>query len=169
MESPLLPSSGHGSDSRVVRRGRLLVAEDDVLLREGLVCLLVNAGFEVVAQTGEGMRLLELVRRHVPDLVIIDIRMPPSYTTERLDAARAIRERCPQVGILLLSAYVDLEHAMDLLAGGDRVGYLLKSRVTARRDLIVCRPPVRTHDDGPGRSRLRRPAVADRRGSARSR
>ncbi|MBC6460121.1 response regulator [Actinomadura sp. HBU206391] len=114
----------------MAHRGRLVVADDDVLLREGLASLLTRSGFEVVAQAGDGVRLLELVRRHLPDLVIIDIRMPPSFTTEGLDAARAIRERFPQVAILLLSAYVDLEHAMELLAGGDHVGYLLKTRVT---------------------------------------
>ncbi|GAA2111919.1 response regulator transcription factor [Actinomadura alba] len=120
----------------MTHRGRLVVADDDVLLREGLASLLTRTGFEVVAQADDGMRLIELVRRHGPDLVIIDIRMPPSFTTEGLDAARVIRERFPQVGILLLSAYVDLEHAMELLAGGDRVGYLLKSRVTDVAEFI---------------------------------
>ncbi|MBC6460122.1 response regulator transcription factor [Actinomadura sp. HBU206391] len=136
MESPRSSSSGHGSDAPLIHRGRLIVAEDDVLLREGLVCLLHKSGFEVVAQTDDGMRLLEMVRRHLPDLVIIDIRMPPSFTTEGLDAARAIRERFPQVAILLLSAYVDLDHAMKLLARGDRVGYLLKRRITDVEEFV---------------------------------
>ncbi|MBC6466077.1 response regulator transcription factor [Actinomadura alba] len=136
MEAPRSHSSGLDEDATVTHRGRLVVADDDVLLREGLASLLTRTGFEVVAQADDGMRLIELVRRHGPDLVIIDIRMPPSFTTEGLDAARVIRERFPQVGILLLSAYVDLEHAMELLAGGDRVGYLLKSRVTDVAEFI---------------------------------
>jgi DNA-binding NarL/FixJ family response regulator len=130
MEAPRSLGSGPDGDAAMTRRGRLVVADDDVLLREGLASLLGRSGFEVVAQAGDGARLIDLVRTHGPDLVIIDIRMPPSFTTEGLDAARVIRERFPQVAILLLSAYVDLEHAMELLAGGDRVGYLLKSRVT---------------------------------------
>jgi DNA-binding NarL/FixJ family response regulator len=130
MEGPRSPGSGLDDDGPMAPRRRLVVADDDVLLREGLASLLTRSGFEVVGQAGDGVRLLELVRELVPDLVIIDIRMPPSFTTEGLDAAKAIRERFSQVGILLLSAYVDLEHAMELLAGGNRVGYLLKSRVT---------------------------------------
>ena len=109
---------------------RLVVADDDVLLREGLAGLLERSGFEVVAQADDGRKLVSLVREHTPDLVIVDIRMPPTHTTEGLDAARTIREEFPEVGIVVLSAFVEVEHAMELLASGQRSGYLLKSRIT---------------------------------------
>jgi serine/threonine-protein kinase PknK len=115
---------------------RVALAEDDVLLREGLASLLERAGLEVVGQAGDGTELMELVRRHVPEMVIVDVRMPPSHSTEGLDAARTIREEFPQTGILVLSAHVEVEHAMELLASGERCGYLLKSRVTDVEDLI---------------------------------
>ncbi len=108
----------------------MVLADDDVLLREGLASLLARSGFDVVGQCGDGSELIELAREHRPDLAIVDIRMPPTHSTEGLDAARAIREELPQTAILLLSAHVEVEHAMDLLAGGERCGYLLKSRVT---------------------------------------
>jgi DNA-binding NarL/FixJ family response regulator len=111
-------------------RARVVVAEDDVLLREGLASLLARSGFEVAGQTDNGQELIELVRTEEPQLVLVDIRMPPTHTTEGLDAAEAIREEFPEMGILVLSAHVDVEHAMELLASGQRVGYLLKSRVT---------------------------------------
>jgi DNA-binding NarL/FixJ family response regulator len=120
-----LPSSGDG------RAGtRILLAEDDVLLREGLASLLVRSGFEVVGQTGDSAWILPLVRELTPDLVVVDIRMPPTNTTEGLDAAREIRNEFPATGILVLSAHAEVEHAMELLATGQRIGYLLKSRVT---------------------------------------
>jgi serine/threonine-protein kinase PknK len=109
---------------------RVVVAEDDVLLREGLASLLEAAGFEVLGRAGNASELLEHTRRHRPDLVVVDIRMPPSHTIEGLEAARAIREELPETAILVLSAHVEVEHAMDLLANGERSGYLLKSRVT---------------------------------------
>jgi DNA-binding NarL/FixJ family response regulator len=109
---------------------RVVVADDDVLLREGLVGLLERSRFEVLAQAGSGRELVALVREHTPDLVIVDIRMPPTHTTEGLDAARAIREEFPEMGVVILSAFVEVEHAMELLASGERSGYLLKSRVT---------------------------------------
>jgi DNA-binding NarL/FixJ family response regulator len=109
---------------------RLTVADDDVLLREGLASLLERAGFDVVGQGGDSEELLALVREHRPELAIIDIRMPPSHTTEGLDAARLIREEVPETAIVVLSAHVDVEHAMDILGSGERIGYLLKSRVT---------------------------------------
>lgn len=109
---------------------RLVLADDDVLLREGLATLLGRSGFEVVGQAGDASELLSLVRAFLPDLVIVDIRMPPDHSTEGLDAARVIRKEFPDIGILVLSAHVEVEHAMDLLASGDRMGYLLKSRVT---------------------------------------
>ena len=108
----------------------MIVADDDVLLREGLASLLDRSGFEVVGQAGDAERLMTLTRARVPDLILVDIRMPPTHTTEGLDAARTIREELPQVGILVLSAHVEVEQAMDLLSRGDRIGYLLKSRVT---------------------------------------
>src|SRR5207244_12835650 len=111
-------------------RTRVALADDDVLLREGLASLLERSGFDVVGQAGDGSELQELVREHRPDLVVVDIRMPPAHATEGLDAARAIREAFPETAILLLSAHVEVEHAMDLLANGERSGYLLKSRVT---------------------------------------
>jgi serine/threonine-protein kinase PknK len=112
------------------------VADDDVLLREGIASLLQRCGFEVVGQAGDGAALLDLVREHRPDLALIDIRMPPTHRTEGLTAAHAIRSEFAGVGIVLLSAYVEVEHAMDLLAGGDRVGYLLKSRVTDVNEFV---------------------------------
>jgi DNA-binding NarL/FixJ family response regulator len=111
-------------------RTRVVVADDEVLLREGLGSLLERSGFDVVGQCGDGAELIEIVREQRPQLALIDIRMPPTHTTEGLDAARAIREELPQTAIVLLSAHVEVEHAMDLLAGGDGSGYLLKSRVT---------------------------------------
>jgi DNA-binding NarL/FixJ family response regulator len=109
---------------------RAVLAEDETLLREGLTSLLDRSGFTVVGQAGNGVELLALVRDHQPDVVVTDIRMPPTYTTEGLDAARVIREELPDTGILVLSAHVDVEHAMELLASGGGIGYLLKSRVT---------------------------------------
>jgi serine/threonine-protein kinase PknK len=111
-------------------RTRVVVADDDVLLREGLASLLERSDFEVVGQAGDGTRLLELVHEQEPELAIVDIRMPPTHSTEGLDAARAIREEFPETGILVLSAHVEVEHAMELLSTGQRIGYLLKSRVT---------------------------------------
>jgi serine/threonine-protein kinase PknK len=108
----------------------VVIAEDDVLLREGIASLLENAGFEVVGQAGDGSELLDIVRERQPELVLVDIRMPPTHSTEGLDAARVIRDELPEVGIVVLSAHVDVEHAMELLARGERTGYLLKSRVT---------------------------------------
>jgi DNA-binding NarL/FixJ family response regulator len=116
---------------------RVVIADDDVLLREGLASLLERSRFEVVGQSGNATELLELVNDRRPDLAIIDIRMPPTHTTEGLDAARTIRQETPGTAILLLSAHVDVEHAMDLLASGERTGYLLKSRVTDVVDFVA--------------------------------
>jgi DNA-binding NarL/FixJ family response regulator len=115
---------------------RVVVAEDDVLLREGLASLLGRSGFEVVGQAGDGVELLALVRETTPDLVVVDIRMPPAHTTEGLDAARVIRQELPETGILVLSAHAEVEHAMELLATGRKIGYLLKSRVTDVEDFL---------------------------------
>jgi DNA-binding NarL/FixJ family response regulator len=111
-------------------RARVALADDEVLLREGLANLLTRAGFEVVSQAGDAEQLLADVREHQPDLVICDIRMPPGHMTEGLDAAHAIRAQFPHIAIMVLSAHAEAEHAADLLAGGDRIGYLLKDRVT---------------------------------------
>jgi DNA-binding NarL/FixJ family response regulator len=110
-------------------RTRVVIADDDVLLREGLATLLEQSDFEVPGRAGDAAELLELVRRHLPDLVVVDIRMPPTYSTEGLDAAQTIRQELPKTAILVLSAHVEVDHAMHLLASGGRVGYLLKSRV----------------------------------------
>ncbi len=115
---------------------RVVVAEDDVLLREGLASLLESSGFDVVGRAGDAEQLLALVRDLRPDLVVTDIRMPPTSTTEGLDAARAIREELPGTGVLVLSAYTDVDQAMELLAGGRGVGYLLKSRITDVAEFI---------------------------------
>ena len=115
---------------------RVVVADDDVLLREGIARILAGAGYEVVAQAGDRAELESLVGEHVPELVVVDIRMPPTQTTEGLDAAGAIRAEHPGTGILLLSAHVDVETAMDLLEGGERIGYLLKSRVRSVDDFV---------------------------------
>jgi DNA-binding NarL/FixJ family response regulator len=109
---------------------RVVVAEDDVLLREGIASLLERTGFEVVGQAGDATHLIELVRTTAPELVVVDIRMPPTQTTEGLEAARAIRQQQPETGILVLSAHIEVEHAMDLLGSGSGIGYLLKSRVS---------------------------------------
>ena len=114
----------------------VVVAEDDLLLREGLASLLEREGFHVVGQAGDGARLIELARELHPDLVLVDIRMPPTHSTEGLDAARVIRAESPTTAIVVLSAYVDVEHAMELLAEGERTGYLLKSRVTDVEDFV---------------------------------
>jgi DNA-binding NarL/FixJ family response regulator len=109
---------------------RVVVADDDALLREGLASLLEKSGFDVVGKARSGPDFLALTRDKEPDLVVVDIRMPPTNTTEGLDAARTIRDELPDIGILVLSAHIDVEHAMELLAGGRSIGYLLKSRVT---------------------------------------
>jgi DNA-binding NarL/FixJ family response regulator len=111
-------------------RARVVLADDDVLLREGLASLLERSGFVVVGQCDNASDLLELVHAGRPDLAIVDIRMPPTHTTEGLVAARRIREEAPTTAILLLSAHIEVDHAMDLVAAGERSGYLLKRRVT---------------------------------------
>jgi DNA-binding NarL/FixJ family response regulator len=122
--------------SVIMSRTRVVLADDEVLLREGLAGLLERSGFDVVGQGGDGSELIALVREHRPELALIDIRMPPAHSTEGLDAARVIREEFPETAILVLSAHVDVEHAMDLLASGQRSGYLLKSRVTDVEEFI---------------------------------
>jgi DNA-binding NarL/FixJ family response regulator len=115
---------------------RVVVADDDVLLREGLSSLLDRSGFEVVGQAGDAAQLMELVRDAGPDLVVVDIRMPPAHATEGLDAAKEIRRDWPDMGILVLSAHAEVDHAMELLASGRGIGYLLKSRVSDVAEFI---------------------------------
>ncbi|HEX6472606.1 MAG TPA: response regulator transcription factor [Streptosporangiaceae bacterium] len=109
---------------------RVVIAEDSVLLREGLVRLLADEGIEAVATVGDGPSLVEAVVAHAPDLAIVDVRMPPSFTDEGLRAALAARERVPGAPILVLSQYVEERYATELIGEGARgVGYLLKERV----------------------------------------
>jgi DNA-binding NarL/FixJ family response regulator len=115
---------------------RVVLADDDVLLREGLASLLERSGFDIVGQAGDKSQLLTLVRDTVPDLVVVDIRMPPTHTVEGLAAAGVIREEFPETAILVLSAHVEVEHAMTLLATGRGIGYLLKSRVVDVEEFI---------------------------------
>ncbi|MDQ1556133.1 MAG: hypothetical protein QOI02_1135 [Actinomycetota bacterium] len=109
---------------------RVVIADDEVLLREGLAGLLDRSGFDVVGQCGDPSELIRLVRAHRPDLAIVDIRMPPTHTSEGLEAARVIREEFPQTAILVLSAHALVEQATELLASGEGSGYLLKTRIT---------------------------------------
>jgi DNA-binding NarL/FixJ family response regulator len=110
---------------------RVIVAEDSVLLREGIVRLLEEAGFEVVGQAGDGEELMRKARAHKPDVAVIDIRMPPNHSDEGLLAARAIREEMPDTGVLVLSQYIEEEYALELLSDDAAgVGYLLKDRVS---------------------------------------
>ena len=109
---------------------RVVIAEDSVLLREGIARLLGEAGIEVVGQAADAEDLLRKVRAHKPDVAIVDIRMPPDNTDDGLRAAATIREELPGTGILVLSQYVEEHYAVDLLAAGSEgVGYLLKDRV----------------------------------------
>jgi DNA-binding NarL/FixJ family response regulator len=115
---------------------RVVVADDDVLLREGVAGLLERSGFEIAGQAGDAAELLRVVRDQQPDLAIVDIRMPPRHETEGLEAARVIRGELPEVGILVLSAHAEVAEAMELLATGRGIGYVLKSRVTKVDDFI---------------------------------
>jgi DNA-binding NarL/FixJ family response regulator len=109
---------------------RVVIADDSVLLREGVASLLESAGFEVVGRAGDADDLLLKVRSYSPDVAIVDIRMPPTQTDEGLRAAKEIRERHPRTGVLVLSQYVEAAYAMELLAeSAEGVGYLLKDRV----------------------------------------
>lgn len=109
---------------------RIVIAEDSVLLRAGLTRILADAGEDVVATVGDADELLVAVRRHEPELAVIDVRMPPTHTDDGLRAALAIRERWPDIGILVLSQYVEERYAIELLAGDtSSVGYLLKDRI----------------------------------------
>lgn len=118
-------------------RTRVVLADDDVLLREGLASLLERSGFEVTGQGRDSAELIRLVGKHRPELALVDIRMPPEYSTEGLEAARVLQRDFPETAVVVLSAHVEVEHAMDLLANGHRTGYLLKSRVTDIDEFIA--------------------------------
>jgi DNA-binding NarL/FixJ family response regulator len=125
---------------------RVVIAEDSVLLRAGLTRLLTDAGEEVVAAVGDGDALLEVAERHQPDIAIVDVRMPPTHTDEGLRAALAIRQRWPNIAILVLSQYVEERYAAELLAGdAAKIGYLLKDRVADVSDFVAA---VRQVGDG---------------------
>src|SRR4051812_22961947 len=121
---------GHLPDQKF----RVVLADDDVLLRSGMARLLDRPGFDVIGQAGDAREFLDLVREMRPDLVVVDIRMPPTQTTEGLEAAQTIRGELPDVAIMVLSAHVDVEHAVTLLSTGHGIGYLLKSRVVNVED-----------------------------------
>ena len=109
---------------------RVVVADDSTLLREGVVRLLEDAGLEVVGQAGDAEELLRKVRAHKPDVAVVDVRMPPTHTDEGLRAAREIRAELPDVSVLVLSQYVEVAYASELLAeSAEGLGYLLKDRV----------------------------------------
>jgi DNA-binding NarL/FixJ family response regulator len=117
---------------------RIVIAEDSVLLRAGLTRLLLDAGEEVIAAVGDADALVDAVQRHQPDLVVVDVRMPPTHTDEGIRAALEIRVRWPHVGILVLSQYVEERYAIDLLAGDTaKIGYLLKDRVADVGDFVA--------------------------------
>ncbi len=117
-------------------RRRVVIADDDVLLREGIASLLGEAGYDVIGRAGDAETLVRAVRAGQPDLVIADIRLPPTQTSEGIDAAHLIRSEFPHIGVLLLSAHVEVEIAIDFLRGGERIGYLLKSRIMKVEDLV---------------------------------
>jgi DNA-binding NarL/FixJ family response regulator len=117
---------------------RVVVADDAVILREGLARLLTEAGFDVVGLAGDADELFALVEQMNPDVAVVDIRMPPTHTDEGLRAARAIRQRWPQIGVLVLSQHVRASYALELLSDGtDGVGYLLKGRVSDLGELAA--------------------------------
>ena len=116
---------------------RVVVADDSVLFREGLARLLEASGFEVVGRAGDAVQLLAAVEAGRPDIAITDIRMPPTHTTEGLQAAAQLRERDPDIAVLLLSQYVETAHALRLLErGAAGIGYLLKDRVSDVREFL---------------------------------
>lgn len=133
--APVGPGDG-GQAAAPARPLTVVVADDEALLREGLASLLERSGLRVLGRAGDGAEVVALVRQHKPDVVVVDIRMPPSHTDEGLRAARTIRAELPGTAVMMLSAHIDVEHAMELLAEGQRIGYLLKSRVTDVADFI---------------------------------
>src|SRR5499433_1214859 len=131
---------------------RIVIAEDSVLLRDGLTRMLTDGGFEVIAAVPDAEQLLKAVAGHQPDLAIIDVRMPPTHTDEGIKAALVIRRQFPDVALLVLSQYVEESYATDLLSEAtSSVGYLLKGRVaaggTALDPEVVAQLLVRRRDD----------------------
>ena len=125
---------------------RVVVADDSTLLREGVVRLLEEAGLEVVGQAGDAEELLRKVRAHKPDVAVVDVRMPPTHTDEGLRAAREIRAELPEVAVLVLSQYVEVAYARELLAeSAEGLGYLLKDRVA---DVAALTDAVRRVGEG---------------------
>jgi DNA-binding NarL/FixJ family response regulator len=117
---------------------KVAVADDSVLLREGIVKLLESEGFNVVGQSGTADDLMLKVRSYAPDVAVVDIRMPPTHTDEGLRAAQEIREKHPGTGVLVLSQYVEADYALELLAdSAEGVGYLLKDRVSDIKDFAA--------------------------------
>jgi DNA-binding NarL/FixJ family response regulator len=128
------PIAGH---NRLVVALRVVLVDDATLVREGFARLLRDEGVDVVAQHPDALGLITAVEQVRPDVVILDVRMPPSHTTEGLDAAVELKARHPEVGVLVLSQYVETHHAIDLLRGAHSgFGYLLKERITAHSDLV---------------------------------
>jgi DNA-binding NarL/FixJ family response regulator len=116
---------------------RVILVDDSNLLREGIARLLGEEGVDVVAQRSDATGLLEVVRSEQPDAVVIDVRMPPTHTTEGLQAALELKHELPDLGVLVLSQHVETRHAVDLLTGGHKgVGYLLKERITRPEELV---------------------------------
>lgn len=113
-----------------------MLADDDILLREGLASLLDRSGLDVVGQAGDSGELMGLISRHRPELALVDIRMPPGHSIEGLEAAHEIKRDFPDTAVVVLSAHVEIDHAMDLLANGQRTGYLLKSRITDIEEFV---------------------------------
>ena len=157
---------------------RVVIGEDSLLLREGLARLLGETGHDVVAQAGDAEELIRKVGAHKPDLAIVDVRMPPSFTDEGIRAALTIRERWPQIAVLVLSEHVESTYALELFADGtDGLGYLLKQRVSDLDEFAdaVSRvaaggsaldPEVVSHLSGATAAAIR--SIASRRASARS-
>ncbi|MGB8402884.1 MAG: response regulator transcription factor [Mycobacterium sp.] len=132
-ESPIRHDDNENQSAAALR---VVVAEDDVLYREGLASLLSRSGFEVVGLARDAETLIDTVKAERPDVVVVDIRMPPTHTTEGLEAARAIRHEVPGTGVLVLSAHLDTEFALELVSRGEGLGYLLKSRVADVADFV---------------------------------
>lgn len=129
-----MPETGSGPAAGAIR---VVIAEDSAILRDGLVQLLADRSFEVVGAVSDADALQQLAHSSRPDVAVIDIRMPPSFTDEGLQAARALRAARPEIGLLLFSQYVETRYAADLLAGGAAgIGYLLKDRVADVGDFV---------------------------------
>ncbi len=128
--------SATGEENGAEPRARIALAEDDILLRAGIASLLERSGYEIVGDAADPDTLLAVVRDERPDLAIVDIRMPPTHTTEGLDAARVIRNDFPETRILVLSAYAAVDEAYDVLAWGSGTGYLLKGRIADAAEFL---------------------------------